>query len=134
MLAAALTLWAMFSAWLLASSLRLSPAVAVTAAGLGLAELVALLVWSYGTESCDGAGCAPLAHELGVAARTDIPVLAGLFIVLAALQLRRSAASTGRATERLGERSGERMGADGGQEEIGGPERRIHDGRRRDAL
>jgi hypothetical protein len=129
MLAAALTLWVMFSAWLLASTLRLPAAVGATAAGLGVVELAALLVWSYGTESCDAAACAPLAQSIGVAARTDIPILAGLFIVLACLRLR----SAGGFAQRLGQRARERMGADGGQEEVRDAERRIDEGRRGDA-
>jgi hypothetical protein len=129
MLAAALTLWAMFSAWLLASTLRLPAAIGATAATLGVTELLALLAWSYGTESCAGAVCAPLAQALGVAARTDIPILTALFIVVMGVRMR----SAGGAAQRFGERAGERMGADGRQEEISDPERRIHDSGRGDA-
>ena len=49
--------------------------------GLLGAELVVLLLWSYGTEGCLEPGCAPLAQAAGIAARVDVPILAGLFLV-----------------------------------------------------
>ena len=49
--------------------------------GLLGAELVVLLLWSYGTEGCVEADCAPLAQAAGIAARVDVPVLAALFLV-----------------------------------------------------
>ena len=56
---------------------------------LAVAELVALLVWSYGTQRCEGAACTGFAQAAGAAARTDIPILAALFVVLALVRLRR---------------------------------------------
>ena len=49
---------------------------------------MALLVWSY-EPACDGATCTGFAQAAGVAARTDIPILAALFVVLALVRLRR---------------------------------------------
>jgi hypothetical protein len=82
--AAALTLWFMFALWVAAPSLAVPAGVARTAAFLLAAELVTLLAWSYGCEF----GCTPLGQVAGTAARTDIPVLAGLFI--GALLVRRA--------------------------------------------
>ncbi len=84
--AAALTLWLMFSLWVAAPALDLPRGIARTAAALLTAELVALLSWSYG---CD-VECTPAADVAGTAARTDIPVLAVLFIgVLVGFHVRR---------------------------------------------
>ena len=84
MLLAATTLWGMFSLWIVAGTLDLPRVFERTAAVLMAAELVALLAWSYGTEGCTGDECSPFARSAGVAARVDIPILAGL-LALAAL-------------------------------------------------
>jgi hypothetical protein len=96
-LAAALTLWMMFSFWLLASVLRLPPVLARIAAILLWAELAALLLWSYGTENCESRTCAPLGQAAGIAARTDIPILAAALTVVAVARLawRRPATQAG---------------------------------------
>jgi hypothetical protein len=86
---AAATLWAMFSLWMLAPHVSLSPTVGRAAATLMTVELVALLAWSYGSENCDPGGCAPFSEVAGVAARTDVPVLAAVLVLLAAVDLRR---------------------------------------------
>ena len=54
------------------------------------AELVALLVWSYGVEACAERTCAPVAQAVGIAARIDIPLLAAAFLVFACVQWRRA--------------------------------------------
>jgi hypothetical protein len=74
--AAALTLWLMFALWVAAPALEVSRGVARTAVALLTAELVALLCWSYGCEF----ECSPAADVAGTAARTDIPVLAFVFV------------------------------------------------------
>jgi len=89
MVAAAVTLWTMFSLWLLAPLVGMPRATARVAMTLLSVELLALFVWSYGAEGCDGSTCAPLARAAGVAARLDVPALAGVFLVAAILQLRR---------------------------------------------
>ena len=84
--AAALTLWLMFALWVAAPSLDIPRGIARTAAALLTAELVALLFWSYGCEL----ECTPAADVAGTAARTDIPLLAGIFVaVLVAGQVKR---------------------------------------------
>jgi hypothetical protein len=95
MLAAATTLWAMLSLWLIAPMLGLPRAVRRTAAALGTAELVALLASSYGVEGCAEPTCAPLAQGIGVLARADIPLLAAAFVVAAVARLRFGRALTG---------------------------------------
>jgi len=77
-LAAALTLWLMFALWVAAPALDLPQGIARTAAALLAAELVALLSWSYG---CDDE-CTAAADVAGTAARTDIPVLALVFVAV----------------------------------------------------
>ena len=90
MLAAAITLWLMFSLWMIAPFIRAPGAIATTAMALAVAELVALLVWSY-SDTCEGAACTGFAQAAGAAARTDIPILAALFVVLALVLRRRPA-------------------------------------------
>jgi hypothetical protein len=90
MLAAALTVWAMFSLWLIAGCVRLPRPVARTALVLLVTELGALMIWSYGSESCGERTCAPLAQAAGIAARTDVPILAGAFVLVMVIQLTRS--------------------------------------------
>src|SRR4051794_32924463 len=69
MLAAAITLWTMFSLWLVAPLVGARPAVRTMAAVMLWTELAALLMWSYGVERCDERTCAPLAQAAGIAAR-----------------------------------------------------------------
>jgi hypothetical protein len=95
MVAAAITLWTMFSLWLVAPLMGAHRSVRRLAAVVLWAELVALLVWSYGVERCDVPTCAPLAQAAGIAARTDVPALAGIVLVLTVVQLRRAARPAG---------------------------------------
>ena len=90
MVAAAITLWLLFSVWVMAPIVGIAGPLERTAAWLLAVELVALLAWSYGVESCDEPTCAPLARAAGIAARTDIPALTGAFLILTLLRLRRS--------------------------------------------
>jgi hypothetical protein len=90
MLAAAITLWTMFSLWLIAPHAGVSRRVARVAGILCVIEIVALLTWSYGVDHCLDRTCAPLAQAAGIAARTDIPALAAAFLVFAAVRWRRA--------------------------------------------
>jgi hypothetical protein len=83
MLAAAATVWILFSLWLLVPLLDLPRSLARVAAVLLWAELVALLMHSYGSEGCDGSTCPPLAQAAGIAARTDVPILTVAFVAIA---------------------------------------------------
>jgi hypothetical protein len=90
MLAAAITVWTMFSLWLIAPHAQMPLRVSRIAGMLCSAELVALLIWSYGVQTCAERTCAPLAQALGTAARVDIPVLAAAFVVFACVHWRRA--------------------------------------------
>jgi hypothetical protein len=81
MLAAALTLWVTFGLWIAAPALGASRAVARTAARLLGVELFAVLAWSYG---CENGSCTVAASVAGVAARTDLPILTFIFLVVVA--------------------------------------------------
>jgi hypothetical protein len=91
MVAAAATLWLLFALWIIAPIVGLPARLASTAMAILCAELIALLVWSYGTDECDDRTCAPVAQAAGIAARTDLPLLAAAFIVVALVSLRRRA-------------------------------------------
>jgi hypothetical protein len=90
MVAAAMTLWTMFSVWLIAHCAALPARIGRMAMVLLWVELGALLVWSYGSEGCDERTCAPLAQAAGIAARTDVPILAAVYLIGAVLWLGRS--------------------------------------------
>jgi hypothetical protein len=87
MLAAALTMWVLFSLWIIAGCARLPHPIGPVALALLLVELGSLLIWSYGSESCDERTCSPLAQAAGIAARTDVPILAAAFLVVATVRL-----------------------------------------------
>jgi hypothetical protein len=89
MLAAALTIWVLFSVWLISSCARLPHPIGRIAVALLLVELGALMIWSYGSESCGERTCAPLAQAAGIAARTDVPILAAAFLLVVAVRLAR---------------------------------------------
>jgi hypothetical protein len=78
-LAAAATIWAMFSCFLIFPWLGLPAVFHRTAMALLVAELLALMMWSYGSPGAPGA-------ELGrTAAAIDIPLLSLALVVLAVL-------------------------------------------------
>jgi hydrogenase/urease accessory protein HupE len=85
MAAALATLWILFSVWLLGPHVGMARRAEQLVGAACAAELVLLLAWSYGTETCDDRACAPLAQAAGVAARIDLPVLS-VVLVLAALR------------------------------------------------
>ncbi len=89
MIAAALTVWILFSVWLIVPHAGLPPSLGRVAGALLWTELVALFVWSYGSDGCGERTCAPVAQAAGIAARTDLPILAGAFLAIAAVQLAR---------------------------------------------
>jgi hypothetical protein len=97
MVAAAITIWTMFSLWLIVPLAGLPGIMARVAGILVSVELLALFMWSYGTEDCAQPTCAPLAQAAGIAARNDIPALAGAFLIFAFVRVRRlSPGRTGR--------------------------------------
>jgi hypothetical protein len=82
---AAATIWGMFSCFLLFPRLGLPRAFHRTAITLLVAELVALAMWSYGSEGCLRRPCAPAAEAGRSAAAIDIPLLALALVVLAVM-------------------------------------------------
>jgi hypothetical protein len=77
------TIWSMFSCFLLFPRLGLPVLLQRTAATLLAAELLALMIWSYGSEDCLRRPCGPAAEAGRSAAAIDIPLLALALIVLA---------------------------------------------------
>jgi hypothetical protein len=89
MLAAALTLWSLFSLWIMAPLIALPRLLRRTTAALLIAELLALFVFSYGTEDCADPSCAPVARAAGLAARADLPALSLAFFAVTVYALAR---------------------------------------------
>lgn len=88
-MAAAITIWIMFSVWLISACAGLPRPIGRLALVLLMLELGSLMIWSYGSESCDERTCAPLAQAAGIAARTDVPILATCFLVATVVRLTR---------------------------------------------
>jgi hypothetical protein len=84
------TIWAMFSCFLLFPRLGLPPLMHRTAIALLTAELVALAMWSYGSEGCVERPCSGIAEAGRTAAALDIPVLSAGLVVLATYRVARS--------------------------------------------
>jgi hypothetical protein len=98
MLAAAGTLWLLFSLWMLGPYVELPVNLTRAFMGMLVTELAALLAWSYGTEVCESHTCAPLAQAAGVAARIDFPIIALLVVVALLVRWGRHAAATAAVT------------------------------------
>jgi hypothetical protein len=76
------TLWSMFACFLLFPLMGFQPLMHRTAMTLLTAELVALGMWSYGSEGCVERPCAPVAEVGRTAASIDVPLLSlGLIVV-----------------------------------------------------
>jgi hypothetical protein len=84
-LVATATIWAMFSCFLLFPRLGVPALLHRTAAVLLAAELLALAVWSYGSEGCVRRPCSAAAEAGRSAAAIDIPLLALALVVLAVM-------------------------------------------------
>jgi hypothetical protein len=97
MVAAALTIWVMFSLWIISGCTDLPHPIGRIALVLLAIELGSLMIWSYGSENCDERTCAPFAQAAGIAARTDVPILATAFLVVAVVRL---TCNTSRAARR----------------------------------
>ena len=78
-LAAVATIWSMFSCFLLFPRMGLPAVLHQTAMALLVAELLALMMWSYGSPG------APAAEAGRSAAAIDIPLLSVALVVLAVL-------------------------------------------------
>lgn len=82
-LAAAFTLWACFSCFLLFPLLGVPQRLAHIAMTLLCAELLACLIWSYGSQDCVQRPCGALPETARSAASIDFPALTGVMIALA---------------------------------------------------
>ena len=81
--AAAFTVWACFSSFLLFPLLGVPQRLAQIAMTLLCAELLACLIWSFGTEDCVRRPCGALAETARSAASIDFPALTGVLVALA---------------------------------------------------
>ena len=90
MLAAALTIWILFSLWLIAGCAGLPQPIGRVAMVLLALEVGSLMIWSYGSQNCDERMCPAAAQAAGIAARTDVPILAAAFLVVIVVRLARS--------------------------------------------
>ena len=82
--AAAFTVWLTFGGWLFLGTVPAPAAFGRTALALCGAELLAVLIWSVGTENCDMRPCAAVPEAARTAAALDIPALTGVALALAA--------------------------------------------------
>jgi hypothetical protein len=82
-LVGAMTLWSLGTAWFLFPLLGVPRLFSRAAAGLFAAELACLLLWSYGSETCDARPCSAPAEAARAAASRDLPALAVALIGLA---------------------------------------------------
>jgi len=80
---AALTIWGLFSSFLIFPLAGLPAWWHRTAMTLLVGELVALAAWSYGSVGCDDRPCSPIAETGRAAASLYVPLLAGVLILLA---------------------------------------------------
>jgi hypothetical protein len=95
--AAALTVWITFGAWLILPTVGAPASFSRLALGLCGAELLAAAIWTYGSEGCHERPCAPGAEAARAAAALDIPCLTGVALVLGWAYALRRARSTGTA-------------------------------------
>ena len=93
---AASTLWGLLTLSLTLPLLRAHPALSRTAAVLLAAELVMLLAWSYGRDSCADGACGPGPAVAHAGAFQDIPALALALVVVALLHGRHEWRRSGR--------------------------------------
>jgi hypothetical protein len=108
---ATLTIWALFSSFIIFPLAGLPRWWARTAMTLLVAELLALMAWSYGSVGCLERPCAPLAETGRTAASLDVPLLAAGLIALAVVYGRRLHAHPGNGRPRQGGRSDRRRPA-----------------------
>ena len=79
-------IWAMFSCFLLFPMLGLPRLMHRTAMALLVAELLALAVWTFGSEGCVERPCAPGAEAGRTPAALDVPLLSAGLVLLAIIR------------------------------------------------
>jgi hypothetical protein len=82
-LAAAATIWAMFSCFLLFPLFGLPRRLQHAAMTLLVAEVAAVLVWGFASEGCLERPCSAVAEAARTAAGVDVPLLALAFVTFA---------------------------------------------------
>jgi hypothetical protein len=87
----AFTIWLSFGTWLFLPTVHAPAFFSRVAISLCGAELLAVAIWSFGSQSCATRPCAPLPETARTAAALDIPALTGLGLALAALYALRAA-------------------------------------------
>ena len=80
------TIWAMFACFLLFPRVGLPPLMHRTAMALLVAELLALAIWSYGSEGCLERPCGAAAETGRTAAALDVPLLSAALVALAIIR------------------------------------------------
>jgi hypothetical protein len=80
-LVAFLTIYGMFSCYLLFHVMGLPVLLPRIAMTILMAEVLALAVWSYGSVDCSERPCGAAAETARDAAALDVPLSAGLFVV-----------------------------------------------------
>jgi hypothetical protein len=81
--AAALTVWTCFSSFLLFPVLGVPQRLARIAMTLLCAELLACMIWSFGSEDCVQRPCGAFAETARTAASIDVPGLTAAMLALA---------------------------------------------------
>lgn len=79
----AVTLWGLFSGFLILPLLGLPRLMQRAAGTLLAAELVAFGIWHFGSEGCAERPCAPFAETGRTAAALDVPLLSLALLVFA---------------------------------------------------
>lgn len=96
-LIAAVTLWGLFSAWLLFPQLGVPRMLRLAVAWLIWLELLAVLAWAFGSEDCLRRPCGAIAETGRTAARLDLPLLSVAVLCLAIAYGLRRGRTAGRA-------------------------------------
>ena len=80
------TIWVLFSCFLLFPHLGFPTLMHRTAGTLLAAELIALMMWSYGSKGCIERPCAEGAELGRTAAAVDVPLLALVLVAVAMIR------------------------------------------------
>ena len=81
---AALTLWSLFSIWLLFPHVGAPSMLRTAAALLMWLEFAALLTWGYASRACERPFCESLADTAQTAAAVDLPGLTAALLTIGA--------------------------------------------------